>query len=84
MHLAPLDPAIGDTLTGLGIAHLLAGEAAEALPYLQRAVQERPHDIHGHRHLILALTRLDRGTEARAAAERLLQIRPDQHAELPP
>ena len=47
------------------------------MPLLQRAVQETPTDMTAHRHLILALARLDRIDEAHAAAARLLTIRPD-------
>jgi hypothetical protein len=44
---------------------------------LQRAVQEAPKFLVTHRALIHALIRLDRRGEARAAAARLLEIRPD-------
>ena len=77
MRLSPLDPEIGLMLSGLGIAQLLAGRSAQALPLLQRAVQETPTDLTAHRHLILALVRLGQLDEARAAAGRLLMIRPD-------
>jgi adenylate cyclase len=77
MRLSPLDPEIGLMLSGLGIAQLLAGRSAQALPPLQRAVQETPTDLTAHRHLILALVRLGQLDEARAAAARLLMIRPD-------
>ena len=50
---------------------------AEALPLLQRAVQEAPKFVATHRTLIHALTRLGQLEEARAAAARLLEIRPD-------
>jgi adenylate cyclase len=76
-RLSPLDPEIGLMLSALGIAHLLAGRNTLALPLLQRAVQETPTDLTAHRHLILALGRLDQIDEARAAAARLLMIRPD-------
>ena len=77
MRLSPLDPSMGAMLAGLGTAHLMAQRNAEALPLLQRAVQEAPKFVTTHRALIHALTRLGRLEEARAAAARLLEIRPD-------
>src|SRR3954449_8688284 len=70
----------GCMLAGLGVAHLMAQRNAEALPLLQRAVQEAPKFADCHQFLILALSRLGRGDEARAAAARLLEIRPDYRA----
>ena len=79
MRLSPLDPKIGLMLAGLGIAHMLMGHTTLALPLLQRAVQEWPTYVVGHRTLILALVRLGRLNEAREAATRLLEIIPDYH-----
>ena len=67
---------MGAMLAGLGTAHLLAQRNAQALPLLQRAVQEAPNFLTTHRFLIYALIRLGRLDEARAAAARLLEIRP--------
>jgi adenylate cyclase len=78
IRLSPLDPKIGLILTGLGQAHMLMGNTTLALPFLQRAVQEWPTYAHGHRMLILSLFRLRRFDEARKAANRLLEIFPDQ------
>jgi adenylate cyclase len=77
MRLSPLDPSMGAMLAGLGTAHLMMQRNAEALPLLQRAVQEAPKFVTTHRALIHALARLGRLEEARAAAARLLEIRPD-------
>ncbi len=68
LALSPLDPLIGQTLSGLGLAHLLLGQNEEALPFLQRGVQEMPAYAAAHRHLIVGLVRLGRHAEARAAA----------------
>jgi adenylate cyclase len=76
IRLSPLDPSMGAMLAGLGTAHLLAQRNAQALPLLQRAVQEAPNFLTTHRFLIYALIRLGRLDEARAAAARLLEIRP--------
>lgn len=77
IRLSPLDPSMGALLLGLGTAHLMAQRNAEALPFLQRAVQEAPKFLTTHRILIHCLTRLGRVEDARAAAARLLEIRPD-------
>jgi TolB-like protein/Flp pilus assembly protein TadD len=79
LRLSPVDPEIGLMLTALGVAHMLAGRNEIALPFLQRAVQETPTLVTGHRHLILALTRLDRRREACDAAANLLRGRPGFH-----
>jgi adenylate cyclase len=80
MRLSPLDPSMGGLLAGLGTAHLMMHRNAEALPLLQRAVQEAPKFAGAHRPLIFALVRLGRLEEARAAAARLMEIRPDYRA----
>jgi adenylate cyclase len=79
MRLSPLDPQIAQMLTGLGAAYLTAGQTEAALPVLFRAVKESQNYASGFRFLILALTRLGRQAEARAAARRLLEIEPDYH-----
>jgi tetratricopeptide (TPR) repeat protein len=55
----------------------LAGRTAEALPILQRSLEEKPNDIPIHRFLIHALVLLGRLEEARRLALRLLEARPD-------
>ncbi len=77
IRLSPLDPAIGAMHLGIGTAHLMVERNVEALPFLQRAVQESPRFLSAHRMLLLGLVRLSRLEEARAAATRLLAIRPD-------
>jgi adenylate cyclase len=77
MRLSPLDPEIGYMLTGLGTAHMLAGRSAQALPFLQRAVQEVPNYVGAHRSLVFALVREGRCDEAHAAAGHLLKRWPD-------
>jgi Tetratricopeptide repeat len=57
---------------------MMMGSTALALPFLQRAVQEWPTYVVGHRTLILCLFRLGRFDEARKTAIRLLEIVPDQ------
>ena len=81
IRLSPLDPKIGLMLAGLGIAHMLMGDTALALPLLQRAVHEWPTYVVGHRTLILALIRLGRFDNAREAATRLLEIIPNYRVE---
>jgi adenylate cyclase len=76
IRLSPLDSEIGGMYGGLGIAHLMLGHDAEALPLFQRAAHEAPNLHWTHRYLIHALVRLGRHVEARAAVARLLEIDP--------
>ena len=80
LRLSPRDAEIGFALCGLGIALLMIDQAEQAVPHLQRAAQEIPHETAPHRHLIHALVRLDRMDEARAAAARLLVLHPTHRA----
>jgi tetratricopeptide (TPR) repeat protein len=81
LQLSPSDPDIGSTLCGLGIALMLMGRDDRALPALKRAVDESPNHLGAHLHLIFAFNRLGRNDEARAAAARLLELRPDYRFE---
>jgi adenylate cyclase len=81
IRLSPLDPKIGLMLSGLGITYMLMGCSTLALPFLQRAVQEWPNYVVGHRALILALVRLGLLNEAREAVTRLLEIVPGHRIE---
>jgi adenylate cyclase len=76
IRLSPLDPEIGFMLVGLGLAHVIAGRDMEAVPLLQQAIREMPSLASTYRHLVIALTRLGRIDEARAAASRVLEIDP--------
>jgi tetratricopeptide (TPR) repeat protein len=81
LQLSPLDPDIGSTLGGLGIALMLMGRPDRALPTLKRAVHESPNYLSAHLYLIFAFTRLGRMDEAHTAATRLLELRPEYRFE---
>jgi adenylate cyclase len=81
LQLSPLDPDIGSTLGGLGIAFMLVGCPDRALPALRRAVHESPNHLSAHLYLIFAFTRLGQMDEARRAAARLIELRPEYRFE---
>ncbi len=80
--LSPLDAELGYMLSGFGLAHLIAGDSMQALPLLQRCIQEMPAWTPGLQFLVVALHWLGRTAEAREEAARLralvprLRIRP--------
>jgi adenylate cyclase len=76
MRISPRDQERYVFLGILALAHLGAGRNAEAETAAQQSVQGHPRSVPEHRFLILALVRLGRIDEARAAAARLLEINP--------
>jgi adenylate cyclase len=76
IRLSPLDPDMALLLTGLGIAHLIAGRDEEALAFGERALQEAPGFVPGHRVVVAALHGLGRPDDAAAAARRWRQATP--------
>jgi TolB-like protein/Tfp pilus assembly protein PilF len=80
MRLSPLDPEIGFMLAGIAMAHNQAKRFEQALPYAKKAVEEMPNNAPAHRTVIYAQVGLGRLEEARAAAARLLAIRPNWRA----
>jgi adenylate cyclase len=79
IRISPRDQEMGYMLHGLGTAYLMCGRDADALEAGRRAVEEMPKHGSSHRVLIVALVRLGRMEEARAATARLLTIVPDSH-----
>lgn len=78
VRLSPLDPEMGYFMSGLSLAHLIAGDHERALGYAHRAVQEMPRLAVGHRCLIMGLVHLDRIEEARRAMRSMLDLHPGQ------
>src|SRR5438874_8390022 len=68
---------MGYMLHGLGTSYLMCGRNTDALEAGLRAVEEMPKHGPSHRVLIVALVRLGRMEEARAATARLLKIVPE-------
>ena len=61
----------------LAVVHYQRGEAALALPMLERAVEQVPHEPEFHNNLGLVLAALDRDVEAANAYRRALGLKPD-------
>jgi hypothetical protein len=59
-------------LSGIALAHLIAGHDEEALAFAQRSIDEMPRFTSGHRTKVVALGSLGRREEAKAAADTLL------------
>lgn len=76
IRLSPLDTEMGQMLTGIALAHLIAGRNREALVFAQRSIDEAPRFTTPHRAKIAALILLGRGQEAKTAAEVLLTYDP--------
>lgn len=77
MEISPRDQEMGYICVGLATAQMILGHDQDALQTALQAIAEMPENGSAHRLLIAALVRLDRLAEARAAAERLLEIIPD-------
>lgn len=77
MSLSPLDPQWGGSAKfGMATALCWNGRPDEALPWIRRALQERPDWAGVHRLLIAALWLSARHAEAREAARRYLEMVP--------
>lgn len=76
LRLNPLHAELGYVLSGLGFAHVIAGDDAAAVPVLRRAVHEMPNWAPGLQFLTVALQRLGQTVEARQAASRLMVMTP--------
>ena len=77
IRLSPLDPEMAYMTGGLGLAHLMAGNAEEALACGLTSVGLKPELLIGRRLAVAALWRLGRLAEARAAATELRALAPD-------
>jgi len=77
MRLSPLDPQWGASVKfGMASALCWGGRPDEALPWVRRALQERPDWAGIQRLLIAALWLTGRHTEAREAAQRYVETLP--------
>lgn len=79
IRISPQDQEMGYMLHGLATTYLMCGRDAEAVEVALQAVEEMPKNGSSHRGLIVALVRLGRMQEARAATDRLLKIVPDSN-----
>ncbi|MBM1169631.1 adenylate/guanylate cyclase domain-containing protein [Microvirga arabica] len=78
IRLNPLDPSMHGIETGLCFALLVGGRPDEALPWAQKALQEKPAYGAALRGLIMAFVELGRVEEARVVGQRLLAQDPKQ------
>jgi adenylate cyclase len=72
IRLSPRDPEMAQMLSGIALAHLIAGHDEIALTFAQRSIDEMPRFTSGQRTKIVALGSLGRWDDARAAAAMLL------------
>lgn len=77
MRLSPIDPFKCAFVAGIGVAHVQCGRYDEALPWLQRAIQESPNYVLALANLVLTLGFLDRVDEAKPVVQHLLELVPD-------
>ncbi len=84
LRLSPLDHEAGYLLSGLGLAKLMGGDTARALPILLRSHHEMPNWAPSLQFLVVAYQRLGHVEAAKEAAQRLicmvprLRARPDK------
>ena len=79
VRISPRDQEMGYMLVGLGMTYLMCDRNLDALEAGLRAVEEMPKNGTCHRVMIVALVRLGRLEEARAATARFLKIVPESH-----
>jgi adenylate cyclase len=77
MRLSPLDPAMAYVLAGLGYAYLIAGKYEDALSAGLKSLLENPRWTPSHRLVVVCLVQLGRLDEARVAANRIMELRPE-------
>jgi TolB-like protein/Tfp pilus assembly protein PilF len=76
MRLSPLDPEMPYMMSGIGMAHLIAGNPAAAIPWGERSVQQGAAWGAGHRVLIASLVLAGRVADAQAAVSAFQSIIP--------
>jgi adenylate cyclase len=77
IRLSPLDPWITAALHGMFLGHFLRGRYEDAATAVGRAIRSKPGFSISHMMLAAALAKLGRIDEAKAAAERVLQLQPN-------
>ena len=76
IRISPLDPSMGNILSGISGAHLVSGRYPEALAAAQKAMQHSPNLVLAHRLATVALGFMGRMNEATVAARRFLELSP--------
>ena len=77
IRLSPFDPWITAGLHGIYIGHFLSGRYDDAAKAGRRATRSKPGFSISHMFLAAALAKLGRMDEAKAAADRVLQLQPN-------
>lgn len=75
-RLSPLSPELARVLSGIALAHLVAGRPEAALAAAGKALALQPDSSEPHRLLVLTLSRLGRHEDAVAAARRFREVAP--------
>ena len=76
LRLNPLHAELGYVLSGLGFAHVIAGDDTAAVPVLRRSIPEMPNWVPAFEFLAVALQRLGQVEEARQAAAQVMAMVP--------
>jgi adenylate cyclase len=76
LRLSPLDHEAGYLLSGLGLAHLMADNAARALPILLRSHHEMANWAPSLQFLVVAHQRLGQVDAAKEVAKQLMDVMP--------
>ena len=76
MRLSPLDPLMFQMHAAIAYAHFLAGRDDEALPWVEKALREKPNHSLTNRIAATTYAMAGRQQEAQEAGARLLKIDP--------
>ena len=77
LRIEELAPDYADVTYNLGRLYLAANQAAEALPYLRRAVEINPYAVDRRAALASALHDVGQNDEAMRQLDRVLRMQPD-------
>jgi TolB-like protein/cytochrome c-type biogenesis protein CcmH/NrfG len=77
LNLSPGSPDTFMSLSGIASGHFSAGRYAEAIIWARKTIEAAPDYMFGHIFLAASCAQLGRISEARAAIEAALKIRPD-------
>ncbi len=81
MKLSPLDPATYQFCYFIALAHFFASRFDDAVSWCERAINDNPNYISGHRVLAASFAHLGRLEEAEAAIQRVLALQPNSTIE---
>ncbi|NNE83182.1 MAG: tetratricopeptide repeat protein [Alphaproteobacteria bacterium] len=77
LRLSPLDPMNFNNYVALGCAHEVKQDYDQAVVFLKRALEERPHADWIYRNVAASLCGAGRMEEAQVAFSRLMEVYPD-------